>query len=517
MCPPQPTMQTRLWQKLFLAFAALSVAALLALYLLQQRAFQRDFLDYTNRISIGRLEAGAVQIGRRYAQVGDWSFLVRQPRVFENLLDGGDGRPRGGQRDDRPPRDERPPREDGPPPRDDLRPPRERPPVQRDAEAPNRPPVDRPPAKRRIDALNFNSRVALLDTEGRLVIGNPNVPRDSPSIAVKSEGVVVGSLLLAPLPDLQNDADVAFAAAQTRHALVAAIGVLIGALLAAWALARWLLKPVKALSAGSQQLAAGDYSVRIDADRRDELGELADDFNHLAAALEENQQARRQWGADIAHELRTPLSILRGEIQALQDGVRPLEPAALASLQAECARITSLVEDLYQLSLSDAGALEYKFVPLNLAALLESMVGEYRGAFESAGLTVSLAPLPATPPMVNGDERRLSQLFANLLTNAMRYTDAPGNVQVELASAAGGWRITIDDTPPGVAPHHLPKLFDRLYRVEASRNRNAGGAGLGLAICRNIVGAHKGRIDAGASPLGGLRITIDLPARKPAA
>ena len=505
-------MHTRLWQKLFLAFAALSVAALLALYFLQQRAFQRDFLDYTNRMSISRLESGAVQIGRRYAQVGDWSFLTRQPRVFENLLEGGDGHPRGGLRDDRPPR------EDGPPPRDEFRPPRDRvPPAQRGADAPNRPGLDRPPPKKRIDALNFNTRVALLDNEGRLVIGNPNVPRDSPSIAVKSEGVVVGSLLLAPLPALQSDADVAFAAAQTRHALIAAIGVLIGALLAAWILARWLLTPVKALSAGSRQLASGDYKVRIDAGRRDELGQLAEDFNHLAAALERNREARRQWGADIAHELRTPLSILRGEIQALQDGVRPLEPAALASLQAECARMTSLVEDLYQLSLSDAGALEYKFVPLDLAALLDSMVGEYRGAFESAGMTVSLAALPAAPAIVNGDERRLNQLFANLLTNAMRYTDSPGKVLVELAANAGGWRITFDDTPPGVAPQHLPKLFDRLYRVEASRNRNAGGAGLGLAICRNIVDAHKGRIDASTSPVGGLRISIDLPARKAAA
>lgn len=516
-------MQTRLWQKLFLAFAALSVAALLALYFLQQRSFQRDFLDYTNRMSIGRLEAGAVQIGRRYAQVGDWSFLTRQPRVFENMLEGGDGTLRGG-----PPRDERPRDR---PPRDDLRPPRgprdssppDRPPLDRqalpprDAEAPDRPPLERPPPKKRIDALNFNTRVALLDADGRLIVGNPNVPRDSPSIAVKSDGVVIGSLLLAPAPRLQSDADVAFAAAQTQHALVAAIGVLIGALLMAWVLARWLLKPVKALSSGSQQLAAGDYSVRISADRQDELGQLAEDFNRLAGALEENRQARRQWGADIAHELRTPLSILRGEIQALQDGVRPLSPAALASLQAECARMTSLVEDLYQLSLSDAGALEYRFVPLDLGALLESVVAEHRSALEAAGLTLSLAALPSRAAVIDGDELRLSQLFANLLTNAARYTDAPGKVQLELGAHAGGWRVTVDDTPPGVAASHLPKLFDRLYRVESSRSRSSGGAGLGLAICRNIVEAHKGRIDAGQSPLGGLRITVQLPARRDAA
>jgi two-component system sensor histidine kinase BaeS len=386
----------------------------------------------------------------------------------------------------------------------------------READAPDRGPLDRPPPKKRIDALNFNTRVALLDNAGRLIIGNPNVPRDSPSVAVKSDGTVVGSLLLAPLPALESDADVAFAAAQTRHALTAAAGVLIGALLLAWVLARWLLEPVKALGAGSQRLAAGDYSVRIKAVRGDELGQLAADFNRLAAALEENRQARRQWGADIAHELRTPLSILRGEIQALQDGVRPLGPGALISLQAECGRMTALVEDLYQLSLSDAGALEYRFMPVDLGALLDSIVLEQRAGLESAGLTLTFEVTPATsaPAVIDGDERRLGQLFANLLTNARRYTESPGKVRIELSARAGAWCITVDDTPPGVAPQHLPKLFDRLYRVESSRSRSAGGAGLGLAICRNIVEAHQGRIEASTSPLGGLRVTIQLPAKR---
>ncbi len=523
-------MLSRLWQKLFLAFALLSVAALLALYFLQQRAFQRDFLDYTNRVSIGRLEAGAVQIGRRYAEVGDWSFLHRQPRVFENLLDGGSGRlregpglgagpredARDGPREGRPARDIRDmkpgegrPREPGAyPPLD-----RRDPPPPRDGEPEGRMPYEKSPPRKKIDPLNFNTRVSLIAADGRHVIGNPAVPLDSPSIAVKSGGEVIGKLLLAPSPALQSDADLAFAAAQTRHALTAAIGVLIGALLLAWILARWLLKPVKALGAASNRLAAGEYEVRIDVDRRDELGDLARDFNRLAGALERNRQARRDWGADIAHELRTPLSILRGEIQALQDGVRPLNGGALSSLQAECARLTALVEDLYQLSLSDIGALEYHFAPLNLAALIERIAGEHRVALEQAGIALALS-LPSRPAFVRADELRLSQLFVNLLTNTRRYTDSPGKVSMALSEDAGSVRVTIDDTPPGVAAELLPRLFDRLFRVEGSRARAAGGAGLGLAICKNIVDAHGGIIAAEHSPLGGLRITIELPLLK---
>jgi len=535
-------MRTQLWQKLFLAFAALSVTALLALYLLQQRAFQRDFLTYVNRLGMDRLEQASLRIGRRYEEVGNWGFVIRQPRVFDSLINGGDTLPSRGPLDERDAefrgrtlapgegREPRPPRlEDGrpPPPRleggrppppdgaDDFPPP---PPPRREDQsdstppvraADERPPIETAPPRRKVDALMFPTRVALTTAEGQWVIGNPAVPSDSPFVAVKSHGEIVGKLLLAPLPELQNEVDLAFARSQTRHTLIAAAGVLAGALLFAWILARWLLAPIKALGRASQKLTAGDYSVRIADARTDELGVLAHDFNRLAEALERNQQARRDWGADIAHELRTPLSILRGEIQALQDGVRPVNAGALASLQGECSRLTALVEDLYQLALSDAGALEYRFVTLDLGNLLSAIVNDHSRALAGSGIALTLEPPPRM--MVRADELRLTQLFGNLLINSQRYTDAPGRVVIQFTTLPGMWQIHVDDSPPGVSRELLPKLFDRLFRVETSRNRAAGGAGLGLAICRNIATAHGGKIEAGTSPLGGLRITVTLP------
>ena len=511
-------MLNRLWQKLFLAFAVLSFATLLSMYLLQQRAFQRDFLDYVNRIGIDRLEQASLRIGKRYEEVGDWSFLLRQVRIFNNFLDGGESFPaRGpqGERDDRPPRPEDlPPNERRPfnrPP--NAGPPADRPDIRNDRrpQVGAEPPEQRPPPKRKVDLLNFQTRVLLLTSDGQLVIGNPAVPRDSPSIAVKSGGQTVGRLLLAPLPELQSEADVTFARSQTRHTLIAAAVVLSCSLLLAWLFARWLLDPIRALSVGSQRLAAGDYRARIDVKRGDEFGALADDFNRLADALERNQQARRDWGADIAHELRTPLSILRGEIQALQDGVRPVSAEALASLQSECDRLTALVGDLYQLALSDAGALEYRFVEMDLGAVVMDAADEHRRVLTDAGLTLTIESLP-TSMKVRGDEQRLSQLLGNLLVNARRYTDAPGTIRIRAAREGKNWKLCIEDSPPGVPTNLLPKLFDRLFRVETSRNRAAGGAGLGLTICRNIVEAHGGHIEAGASALGGLAITVSLPA-----
>ena len=197
-------------------------------------------------------------------------------------------------------------------------------------------------------------------------------------------------------------------------------------------------------------LAAGDYAQRVATDRCDELGALARDFNRPGRDLEQNRNARRQWGADIAHELRTPLAILRGEIDALHDGVRAPTPQALASLQAECQRLATLVDDLYQLSLADAGALDYRFERLDLAALARDTVALQAGAFGAAGPGWKVEA-PASAP-VRADARRLAQLLDNLLGNARRYTDAPGRVLVlRVAASAAEVVLSVDDTAPGVA------------------------------------------------------------------
>jgi two-component system sensor histidine kinase BaeS len=244
---------------------------------------------------------------------------------------------------------------------------------------------------------------------------------------------------------------------------------------------------------------------------QDELGQLASDFNLLALTLQQNETTRRQWIADISHELRTPLTVLRGEIEALQDGVRPLTAAALASLHGETLRLGRLVDDLYQLSLSDLGALQYRKEPLAPQALLLAALEPLRPLFAAKGITLRADFAPDSDGEILADPQRLHQLFANLLDNALKYTDAPGTLELSMTRRGRNLRIELCDSAPTVAAADLERLFERLYRVESSRNRETGGAGLGLAICRNIAAAHQGTLTAHPSPLGGLCLTLTLP------
>ncbi len=260
---------------------------------------------------------------------------------------------------------------------------------------------------------------------------------------------------------------------------------------------------------GTHRLAAGDFTARVVATGQDELGRLAQDFNQLASTLEKNQQMRQAFMADISHELRTPLAVLRGELEAIQDGVRQFTPESVASLQAEVGTLTKLVDDLHQLSLSDEGALAYQKKPLEIVALIEVAAGAFRERFAARGLTLSLS-LPENVTLF-GDRDRLMQLFNNLLENSLRYTDAGGGLLIQGECQGARFVLRFSDSAPGVSDEQLAKLFERFYRAEGSRNRASGGSGLGLAICANIVAAHGGTISADHSSSGGVSITVSLP------
>ncbi len=492
-------MNLRLWQRLFLTFAALASIALAGFVIWQQQAFRRGFLAYLDQAALERLQPVSDRLADAYAENGSWAFLQNDIQQFGELI-APDLR-RAMRQPNRSERMRAPPRIDAEGKADDPHRHRSAPPEWRGHDRESR---------RHMIENNLPSRLLLVDAQGTPVVGDPAIARGSASVPIVLDGERIGSLLLAALPGIRGDADLAFAREQLRNALIAGVAILALALMLAFALARWLLTPVRELAAGTRALAAGDYARRIGDRRRDELGALAADFNHLARTLEHHRDARRRWGADIAHELRTPLSILRGEIQALQDGVRSATPAALNSLHAECDRMGSLIEDLYLLSLADAGALEYRFEPLDLAEVVAESLESQSTILGEAGLV--LEPVIGTVPPIRADARRLGQLIDNLLTNTRRYTDAPGRVRVELSTSANEVVLVVEDSAPGVPAESLDLLFDRLYRVDTSRNRAAGGAGLGLAICRAIVLAHEGRIEATASALGGLRIEVHFPA-----
>lgn len=353
--------------------------------------------------------------------------------------------------------------------------------------------------------------LALLDADKQVLAGRVVDPGNLSLSPIRVDGRLVGYIGRLPGRALSEMVDVRFAEAQRRAFFWIALLVGVVTVTLSWPLANTLVRPLRRVTAATRELAAGRFQARVPAQGNDELGDLARDFNDLAQALERTESARRQWMADISHELRTPISLLKAELEAMQDGVRPMEPAGLAGLQADVERLNRVVEDLYQLSMTDLGAMSYRKRPVDPVALLQDDVEASAGEFERKGLTLMVRDTLAEPVTLRADPDRLAQLYRNLMQNSLRYTDAGGRLEIVAGRAEGVLTLDFNDSAPGVPEDALTQLFERFYRVEASRNRALGGAGLGLAISRNIVEAHGGRIEARPSPLGGLCIHIELP------
>jgi two-component system sensor histidine kinase BaeS len=349
----------------------------------------------------------------------------------------------------------------------------------------------------------------LLSAEQAWLAGAENPPANAPRRPIRAHGETVG-WLITPAPErMPDDADLHFQTQQREATWIMGLLAIVLAAVASIGLARVVLAPVRRLGRATHALVAGDYSSRVKVTSSDELSQLAEDFNRLAATLQRNEGLRREWFADISHELRTPLAIMRGELEALQDNIRPITPQALQSLQAEVTRLNKLIDDLYELALSDVGALSYRMAPVALHELIGSIVRTF--ATRAAGQNIEIKAQLRELPDVSGDAQRLTQLIRNLLENALRYTNAPGRIELHLSRQGREARLDIQDSPPGVPDEALPRLFDRLFRLDPSRSRISGGAGLGLAICERIVDSHQGTIQAMHSPLGGLLVRITLP------
>ncbi|MEW5792235.1 sensor histidine kinase efflux regulator BaeS [Thermithiobacillus tepidarius DSM 3134] len=458
-------MRLGITSKLFLAMLALSIIVAAAMGVAVRVSFKQGFLDYVNGLQAQRLEALSRVLAETYREHGGWDFLRDNRRLWRRLL-------------------------------------------RQHAEDAARGPAGPQSVP---EPVRLSPRLSLLDAERRVVIGHHPPVADAVLRPILVDGRPVGWLAAAPFRRLTSAADLHFQEQQLRAAwIIAGLSLLLAAIMAVL-LARVFLAPLKRITGATHRLAAGDYAARATVGARDELGQLAEDFNRLAHTLESNEQMRRRFMADISHELRTPLAVLRGELEALEDGVRALTPASLQSLQAEVAILSKLVDDLYQLSLADMGALNYRKVPVDIAHLLQVALEAYRERLAARRIALETALPDAGSLRVLGDPERLAQLFNNILENTVRYTDPGGRLRVSCRRDADRVHIDFQDSAPGVPAELLPRLFERLFRMEGSRNRASGGAGLGLAISQRIVEAHDGEIRARPSPLGGLWIAVAFP------
>ena len=462
----------RLWVKLTLAFLAISLAAIGVVAALASRATGEQFRQYVVASGMMANQPGwAATLTEYYAAQGSWAGV---DAVLAQLGPGGMGMGRGR--------------------------------AGAGSAGPNLAVAD---ATGRVQASRTGELVGELLPASVLAEGVP----------LTLDGQPIGTLLNVRPADVALDAQGQAFLRQVQQSLIwaallaAALSLGLGVLVS-----RVLTAPLARLTRASQAIAGGDLSQRVQVPERarDEIGDLGAAFNGMAASLAAAETLRKNLVADISHELRTPLAVVQGNLQAILDGVYPLELAQVASVYDETLLLTRLVDDLHELALAEAGQLRLERAPADLAALARTAIGQFGPAADAAGVKLALT-IGADAPAVLGDADRLAQVLRNLLSNALRHTPAGGQVAVHVGRSGAQAEIRVADTGSGISPDDLPHVFDRFYRGDQGGRRRGGGAGLGLAITRQLVAAHGGRIAVSSQAGTGATFTVTLPALGPSA
>jgi len=345
-------------------------------------------------------------------------------------------------------------------------------------------------------------------------------------IAIEVRGEQVGTLLGRETAVATDPAAEHFLNRVNQALLVAAIGATVVALLLGVLLARTLTRPLRELTSATRAVAGGELGRQVNVRSRDELGDLATAFNQMSQDLAYAQERRQQLTNDIAHDLRTPISIIQGHAEALRDGVLPPNEETFDLIHDEARRLHRLVEDLRTLSRAEAGELELLPRPVDVRPLLEQTVAAHSPQAQNQQVTLTLDVAPDLPPL-DVDPDRIVQVLTNLVDNALRHTPPDGKITLSAtpppdrfpsrlanshAPATDHWSlITVSDTGPGIPPEDIPHLFERFYRGDKSRRRHAGGSGLGLAIARSLVEGHGGHIWVESEPGAGATFHLLLP------
>ncbi len=299
----------------------------------------------------------------------------------------------------------------------------------------------------------------------------------------------------------------------SRYLLWAGLGAAALGTALVWIMARRSLVPLQRLGTTARHLGRGDLSQRADTTGPSEIRQLAHSFNVMAAELEEAERHRRNLTADVAHELRTPLSNIQGYLEVMKDGLIQPTTESIDTIHGQALLLSSLVEDLRLLAQVDAGELELQSSPAQVGEMLQSGLEAVRPRAKAVGVALSLE-VESTLPTVELDPTRIAQAVGNLLENAVTHTPEGGTVSVSALAVADAVEVTVADTGPGIAPHDLPHIFDRFYRADPSRARSTGGTGLGLTIARRLVEAHGGSIEVESVVGQGSRFIIRLPTGK---
>ncbi len=480
---------------IFSLIIANSVIAIL-IYTLSIQSFDKGFLSYRNKVEAQKLNPLIAELADLYKSKQGWNWIRSEHFLWKELVDKhmfGDSHNFSNNRLRR------------------IQPRRAGSTIRNSESYRQQPPgFPRPnsPDNRRQQLIGINPFLLLKNEDGHLIIGRQDGKETTNWIAILVNDKKVGELGYKTRRNLISKLDKYFVQQAKENIAIILIVLMLTAIILAFLLSNNLLKTIDILKNGLQKLVAGNYDTYLSQSSGDELGQLTHDFNLLSTTLKQNLDSRQKWIADIAHELRTPVAILQGELEALIDGVRETSDDSLKSLQQETLRLGILINDLHDLSLSDQGSLSYKMEKLELNQLVGNFISMNLDRIENLEIKVVVKQRESV--FIKGDVDRLEQCLNNLLQNTLRYTDKPGTLDVDLEEEGAYVNLIWQDSSPGVPESDLIKVLDRLYRVEKSRNRATGGSGLGLSICNNIIEAHNATITCFVSNLGGLGIKIQF-------
>ncbi len=358
----------------------------------------------------------------------------------------------------------------------------------------------------------YQSQFSFANEDGRVILSTRNdigrmlTPAEKSSGPIIVDAVQVGTLLFF---DYVSPEEAAFLASAERSALVG------GGITTAFALAvsiffiAQILSPLRALTRATESIAEGRAPEKVLLRSRDEIGQLGESFDHMVDNLRRSERLRQTMTADIAHELRTPVTIIQGTLEAVLDGVYEPTPETIAPIYEETLHLGKLIDDLRELAMAEAGELRLNRERVDIGQLVGQIIDATVPALEGAPEVHTRVEGVSAKAMV--DPKRVRQIIANLLGNALRYTPSGGSVDVLVRSVDKEVEVSVSDTGPGISPKDLEHLFERFFRGDASRNRTVGGSGLGLAIVRQWVEAHGGRVWAENRPEGGARFTFRVP------
>ncbi|MCP4297687.1 MAG: HAMP domain-containing protein [Proteobacteria bacterium] len=476
-------LRNRLSFKIVLSFILTAFIAFFLLVWILQVQFRSNFKNYLQEVQKENLKTMAVNISQHYSHQEGWQAIIDDPGIWMNSLRESQIKYRGSSRPGR--MMGRREHNQG---------------MMRMFQ--NR---QKPPGMERGLLLYLN----LMDRDQQIVIG-PHLKGDNIiTIPIRLDDQDIGYLNMGMSHHQNNPVELQFLENQLKWLYLIATLALVFSAFISYLLTRHFLAPVAEITHGTRAIIKREFEKRIDVDSTDELGQLAKDFNNMARTLGQFEEQRKRWLSDIAHELRTPLSVLRGEIEAIIDGVRPRDNKEIEVLLEEVKFLSKLVEDLRELSMADSEEINFEWGELNPIAIINENIANFSLEAQQHNLKI-IGNLEGPDLLIKGDAQKLKQLFSNIIANAIRYA-SPGTLVVTNERRGDKVLLIFSDSGPGVPEEDLPKLFERLFRVDRSRSRSLGGTGLGLSISKIIVEQHNGSIDAKNVKDGGLEITIGFP------